>query len=286
MDDATADDPSIDIEAAWRAFEARDRDADGRFVVAVTTTRIYCRAGCAARRPRRENVRFLRDGAAARAAGFRACLRCRPDEETRDRAAVARAVAMMEAGETPPTLGALATAAGYAPHHFHRLFRRATGVTPAAYARALRARRAADALDAGAPVTDAIYAAGYGAPSRFYDEAGARLGMTPGARAGGGAGVTIGWTIARTTLGPLLIAASARGPVRIAFDEDAATLAARFPLADLRPGGAALDARAAEVVARIESLDLDRHLPRDVQGTAFREAVWQALAAAPEAAHG
>jgi AraC family transcriptional regulator, regulatory protein of adaptative response / methylated-DNA-[protein]-cysteine methyltransferase len=266
---------------AWAAFEARDRAADDRFVVAVTTTGIYCRPSCPARRPKRENVRFFDDGAGAQAAGFRACLRCKPDEAARDRVAVARAIEQIEAAEAPPSLETLAIAAGYAPHHFHRLFKRATGVTPAAYARALRVRRAGDDLTQGATVTDAIYAAGYSAPSRFYAEAAPRLGMAPSAWVRGGAGATIRWTIAKTSLGPILVAATDRGLCRVSFDEDEGALAVRFPNASIEPGDAALAELAARVVAEVETPGRDTNLPLDVRGTAFQEAVWQALRRIP-----
>jgi AraC family transcriptional regulator of adaptative response/methylated-DNA-[protein]-cysteine methyltransferase len=137
---------SLPEDAAWAAFEARDRAFDGRLIVAVTTTRIYCKPTCPARRPKREHVEFYNDADAARAAGYRACLRCKPDEVGRDRIAVARAVALIEAAEESVSLDEVAAAVGYAPHHFHRLFKRATGVTPAAYARGLKAKRAAAAL--------------------------------------------------------------------------------------------------------------------------------------------
>ncbi len=265
----------------WTAFAARDRAQDGRFVVAVTTTGIYCKPSCPARRPRPEHVRFFEDGAQAAAAGFRACLRCRPDEAARVATAVARATALLDAAEEPIGLEPLAAAVGYAPHHFNRLFKRATGVTPAAYARGLRARRAAAALEEEASVTQAIYAAGYSGPSRFYAEAGARLGMVPSAWRAGGAGVTIRWAIAATSLGPLLIAATTKGLCRIAFDEEADMLARRFPAATVLPGDADFAALAAAVVALVEDPNRQRDLPLDVQGTAFQEAVWQALRTIP-----
>ncbi|RYY31803.1 MAG: methylphosphotriester-DNA--protein-cysteine methyltransferase family protein, partial [Sphingomonadales bacterium] len=189
----TSDTLSDDI--AWVAFEARDRAYDGRVIGAVTTTNIYCKPSCPARRPKREHVVFYPDAEAARAAGYRACLRCKPVEVGRDRVAVARAVALIEAAEEGVSLEEVAAAVGYAPHHFHRLFKRATGVTPAAYARGIKARRAAAALTEEESVTDAIYEAGYSAPSRFYETANARLGMTPSAWKRGGAGVTIRWTV-------------------------------------------------------------------------------------------
>lgn len=272
---------SLDPDAAWRAFEARDRHSDGRFVGAVKTTGIYCKPSCPARHPKRENVVFYRTPEEAREAGFRACLRCTPDQVGRDRVAVARAVALLEAAEETLGLEELAALVGYAPHHFHRLFKRATGVTPAAYARGLKARAAAHALTREASVTDAIYEAGYSAPSRFYEGAGKRLGMTPSAWKRGGAGVTIRWTLADTSLGPMLVAATDKGLCRVSFDEGETALRARFPHAEIVPGGAALADLAAQVVASVESPDRDQDLPLDVQGTAFQEAIWQALRAIP-----
>lgn len=274
-------DPLIDLDAAWGAFSARDRAHDGRFVVAVKTTGIYCKPSCPARHPKRENVEFFRDPAGALEAGYRACLRCKPDEVGRDRVAVAKAVALIEAAEDALSLEELAEQVGYAPHHFHRLFKRATGVTPAAYFRGLRATRVAQALKDEASVTHAIYEAGYSAPSRFYEGGAKRLGMTPSAWRQGGAGVTVRWTIADTSLGKLLIAATDKGLCRVAFDEDALALATHFPKAEIVPGGAALAELAARVVARVESPERDQDLPVDVRGTAFQEAVWQALRDTP-----
>lgn len=271
----------IDQDAAWAAFVARDRSQDGAFVVAVRSTGIYCRPSCPARRPARANVTFLRDGAAARAAGYRACRRCAPDGVARDTAAVAQACAMIAAAEEPVTLADLAGSVGYAPHHFQRIFTRATGVSPAAYGRAVRAAAATAALEGGAGVTQAIHAAGYGAASRFYADGAGRLGMAPRARARGAAGVTIRWTRVDTSLGPLLVAATDAGLCRIAFDEGEDALAAHFPQAMILPGDAALAALAAAVVALVETPRRDAGLPVDVRGTAFQEAVWQALRTIP-----
>src|SRR3546814_1494642 len=92
----------LDQALCREAFEARDRAADGKFVVGVVTTGIYCRPSCPARRPRPENVRFYADGASARADGLRACLRCRPDEPDSVEAGILSAVALIESAETPP----------------------------------------------------------------------------------------------------------------------------------------------------------------------------------------
>lgn len=272
---------SFEEELAWAAVLGRDRTADGRFVTGVLSTGIYCRPSCAARHPRRENVRFFADGAAARAAGLRPCLRCRPDEVSRDVEGVARAIAFIETAEEAPRLDDIAEAAGYAPHHLHRLFKRATGLTPAAYARGVRAKRAGRALRRNGKVTEAIYDAGYAAPSRFYAESGDRLGMTPSAWRAGGRGVTIRWTTAATSLGPMLLAATERGICRLSFDEDELALARRFPNATIEPGGDALAGLLADAVAAIEEPGRAHRLPLDIRGTAFQEAVWRELARIP-----
>lgn len=260
----------IDPDQAWHAFERRDRAYDGRFVVAVRTTRIYCKPSCAARRPARANVEMLRDPAAARAAGYRACRRCLPDAAARDRAAVVAAAEAIMATDAAIPLATLAAHAGYAAHHFHRLFVRATGATPAAFARQLRAIRTADALADADRVTDAIYAAGYAAPSRFYAAA-ERVALAPAIRARGGAGATIGWSIASTSLGPLLLAATGAGPVHAAFDETSDDVARRFPAATIVRSDPDLTAiRAADATPR------DTTLPRAILRIAFLDALHRA----------
>ena len=130
-------------------------------------------------------------------------------------------------------------------------------------------------------VTGAIYEAGYSAPSRFYEGGARRLGMTPSAWRKGGAGVTVRWTIADTSLGKLLIAATDKGLCRVAFDEDALEPRAAFSQGGDRPGRRRAGDLAARVVESVESPDRDHDLPLDVQGTAFQEAVWQALRETP-----
>ncbi|MBX9815560.1 MAG: helix-turn-helix domain-containing protein, partial [Sphingomonas sp.] len=274
-------DPLPDPDTAWAALIARDRAFDGRFVWSVASTGVYCKPSCPARRPRRDYVAFHADGEAARAAGFRACKRCRPDELARDEAAIAQALRLIAAAEERINLAELAAAVGYAPHHFQRLFTRALGVSPAAYARGLRAGAAAEALTREPSVTGAIYEAGYAAPSRFYASAAPRLGMAPRAYRAGGAGEVIRWTIAATSLGPLLIAATDKGLCRVAFDAGPEDLARRFPQAELIAGDADFAALAGQVVAAVEEPAAARALPLDARGTAFQEAVWRALATVP-----
>ena len=271
----------IDSDKAWAAFSARNRAFDGMFVGAVKTTGIYCKPSCPARHPLRENVEYFADGDGARAAGYRACLRCKPDEIGRDREAVEKALRLIEAAEEPPALDDLAAAVGYAPHHFHRLFKRDTGVTPAAYARGLRAKRVEDALNGNGSVTEAIYEAGYSGPSRFYADSKGRLGMTPSAWKNGGAGVTIRWTVADTSLGKMLLAATDKGICRLSFDEDEHELHRRFPRATIEAGNAAMANLVASAVMAVNNPAHMPALPLDVAGTVFQQAVWQQLMAIP-----
>lgn len=268
-------------DEAWAAATAKDRRFDGRFVTGVLTTGIYCRPSCPARAPKRENVRFFADGAAARVAGLRACKRCSPDDVSRDERAVLAAIEAIKGSEEPPALAGLAADAGYSVAHFQRLFTRATGLSPAAYSRALRRERAGEALSGGGRVTDAIYEAGYSGPSRFYADNGERLGMTPSAWRDGGRGVTIRWAVVPTTLGRMLVAATDKGVCRLSFAEGEDALRIRFAHAELREGGADFTALVETVIAAVEAPGLPNSVPLDVRGTAFQEAVWRELRAIP-----
>ncbi|MEQ1542598.1 MAG: methylated-DNA--[protein]-cysteine S-methyltransferase [Novosphingobium sp.] len=269
-------------EECWNAALARDRTYDGRFVSGVMSTGIYCRPSCPARHPKRENVRFFATGAEARAAGLRPCKRCSPDDVSRDERAVLSAIAAIKQAGQPLALAALADETGYSPSHFQRVFTRHTGMSPAAYARALMSEKAAQALTDEGRVTEAIYAAGYSAPSRFYEGTQGRLGMMPSAWANGGKGATIHWAVVATSLGSMLVAATGKGVCRLSFNEGREALEERFPKADLVEGGAGFAALLAQVVAAVEAPGDFAHIPLDVKGTAFQEAVWRELQRIPK----
>ncbi|WP_210250335.1 bifunctional DNA-binding transcriptional regulator/O6-methylguanine-DNA methyltransferase Ada [Methylobacterium planeticum] len=272
--------------ARWAALAARDPRADGRFVYAVRTTGVYCRPSCAARAARPENVSFHPSCEAAEAAGFRPCKRCRPNEapvEARHAAAIARACRLIERAETLPPLDDLARAAGMSPFHFHRVFKRITGVTPKAYGRARLAGRIAEGLQGASTVTEAIYEAGYHSASRFY--AAERLGMTPTAYRRGGAGTVIRFALGECSLGAILVAATDRGVCAILLGDDPDQLLRdlqdRFPEAELRGGEAAFEAMVAQVVGFVEAPAGAFALPLDIGGTAFQQRVWEALRRIP-----
>jgi AraC family transcriptional regulator of adaptative response/methylated-DNA-[protein]-cysteine methyltransferase len=271
----------LNADTAWAAFMRRDRRWDGRVIGAVKTTGIYCKPSCPAKRPKREHVEFFATGEEARAAGYRSCMRCKPDEVGRDREAVATAVRLIEQAEVPPSLSELAAAVGYAPHHFQRIFTRDLGVSPAEYARGLRNRRAQDALKANGRVTDAVYDAGYSGPSGFYSDAKERLGMTPSAWRDGGRGETIRWTHFDSPLGQMFIAATSKGICRLTFDDSEASLRRLFPKANIVRDEGGLKELVEGALAAIQQPLAMPDLPIDVAGTAFQEAVWRELRKIP-----
>lgn len=266
---------------AWAAVQRKDRRFDGAFVTGVHSTGIYCRPSCPARAPLRKNVRFYANPQDAEAAGLRACKRCSPNTQSAEEACVLAAIAAIRA-DGSMTLDRLADLTGYSPTHFQRLFKRTVGLSPAAFARALREERVREALADGASVTDALYAAGYSAPSRFYEDTKGRLGMQASDWRDGGAGRVIHWSVIATSLGQMLVAATEVGVCCLAFNEGEEELRARFPKADLIAAGDDFKALFDQVVAAVEEPALDNsHIPLDVKGTAFQQRCWEALRTIP-----
>lgn len=272
----------------WETVLRRDATADGQFVYSVATTGVYCRPGCPSRAPNPRNVAFHVTPQAAEMAGFRPCQRCRPTEAPlaeRHASLIAAACRRIEVAEEPLSLGELADGAGLSPHHFHRLFRATTGLTPKGYADAHRARKVREALGKGAQVTEALYEAGFGSSGRFYAAADDALGMRPAAYRKGGAAAEIRYGLGESSLGRVLAAASDRGICSIMFGDDDAALVEdlqrRFPNARTIAADGDFADTVAAVVALIEEPSQGLALPLDIRGTAFQQRVWQALQAIP-----
>lgn len=278
--------PSVETDPRWQQLLRRDSAAS--FVYAVQTTGIYCRVGCSARRPLARNVEFFDTAAAAERAGYRACLRCRPGSATTDAAERVRAMclALDEAGGSV-TLRDLARGVHLSPSQAHRTFVECTGITPRAYGKSLQRQRVMEELRAKPHVTDAIYAAGFSAPSRFYENAAQTLGMTPKRFSAGGAGITIRYAICACSLGRVLVAMTDQGVCSVLLGDDdselSADLSRRFPRAAI----VLVPASEVELVDRVVAhVDRDAgtgvfDLPLDVQGTVFQHRVWQALCKIP-----
>ena len=272
--------------ARWLAVSARDRAADGQFVYAVSSTGVYCRPACPSRRPRPDRVRYFPTPDQAEAAGFRACRRCHPrDARSAAEQAVDRARAWIDQHpDHRPTLARLARVTGLSAWHLQRVFTKLVGVSPADYARAMRTSRLKRELRRGS-VTDAIYAAGFGSSSRVYEEAPARLGMTPGAYRRGGDGERIYFTTFTSRAGVMLAAATDRGLCRVAIGDAPADLERllrdEFPAANLKRDPAKMKPLAAALKEAAAGGPLPRELPLDIRATAFQRRVWKALQAIP-----
>jgi AraC family transcriptional regulator of adaptative response/methylated-DNA-[protein]-cysteine methyltransferase len=268
----------------WAAVIARDHAADGTFYYSVASTGVYCRPSCAARRPKRENVRFHPTCADAEAAGFRPCKRCKPNAPTlhqQNAAKVARACRLIETAQEAPSLEVLADAAGLSPYHFHRVFKAITGVTPKAYAVACRQTRVRDHLRRSNSVTEAIYGAGFNSPGRFYASSSKMLGMTPSRFRAGGTDAELRFAVGQCSLGAILVAASEKGVAAILMGDEPAALTrnlqVRFPRAKLVAGDKGFKTLVAKVIAHVEAPATSLALPLDVRGTAFQHRVWMAL---------
>jgi AraC family transcriptional regulator of adaptative response/methylated-DNA-[protein]-cysteine methyltransferase len=198
---------------------------------------------------------------------------------------VAAVCRLIEGAEQPPTLAQMAAHVGLSTFHLHRMFKAQTGLTPRAYAVAERARRVREGLASGAPVTQAMYGAGYQSSGRFYEESQAVLGMKPSDFRAGGRSQVIHFAVGRCTLGEILVAASAQGVCAILMGDDAQALLQdlqqRFRHATLVGADADFEQRVAQVVGLVESPKLGLDLPLDIRGTAFQQRVWRALQAIP-----
>ncbi len=272
---------NITDEERWQIALAKDRRFDGAFVTGVHSTGIYCRPSCPARAPLRKNVRFYATPADAENAGLRPCKRCSPKTQSAEEACVLAAIAAIRA-EGAMTLEALADLTGYTPTHFQRLFKRTVGMSPAAFARAIREERVRDGLSMGQTVTQALSNAGYAGSKQFYAETKGRLGMAPSDWSKGGAGRVVHWAVLATSLGPMLVAATEKGVCCLAFGEGEAELRARFPRAELVAAGDDFRELFAQVVAAVEQPGPgSAAIPLDVKGTAFQQRVWEELRRIP-----
>ncbi|QJD89928.1 bifunctional DNA-binding transcriptional regulator/O6-methylguanine-DNA methyltransferase Ada [Duganella dendranthematis] len=272
----------------WSAVQQRDADADGVFWYSVRSTGVYCRPSCGARPALRKNVAFHDSREAAEQAGFRPCLRCKPDQPPlaeRQAALVAQACRLIDEAEEAPDLDSLAVAVGVSRFYFHRMFKAVTGITPKAYANAARARRMQAGLAGQASVTEAMYAAGFNSSGRFYAQSPAVLGMTPSAFRAGGVGEQIRFAIAECSLGPILVASTVQGICAILIDDDpdflVRDLQDRFPKAELIGAEPEYEQVVSRVVGMVEQPSVGLDLPLDVRGTAFQQRVWQVLRAIP-----
>ena len=276
-----------DEGSRYQAFHARDAAADGCFIIAVKTTGIYCRPVCSARPPKRENIEFFDTIGLARRAGYRACLRCKPDDapvRARLAAFITRACRRLENSEVVLSVEELARGSDMSAGRFHRVFKQATGLSPKQYALAHRVESFRGRLSRGEGVTSALYNAGFNASSRAY-EASRRLGAKPNDVKTGGVSLVVSFGVARCSLGYVGFGLSARGLCALAFGDTAEeaqeAVQARLPKARLLPMSSSDRTLVTKIVQLVDRPSVAQDLPLDIQGTAFQERVWQALRKIP-----
>jgi AraC family transcriptional regulator, regulatory protein of adaptative response / methylated-DNA-[protein]-cysteine methyltransferase len=270
----------------WRATLARDSRADGTFLLAVRSTHIYCRPSCPARRPLRRNVVFYHTSEEAEKHGYRACLRCRPNEVSAAVVLAQRAARhLAESNEDSVRLAALARTLGTTQAKLRRSLLQVTGLAPRELAEALRIKRFKAMLRSGRSITDALYETGYGSSSRVYERSNAHLGMTPATYRKGGQGMKIGYAVAKSTLGRVLVGATKRGVSAVYLGDTEGTLIAElrteYPAAEIVPAADSFHRWVREIVERIDGKQPRVEVPLDLQATAFQRRVWQELQRIP-----
>ena len=272
----------------WNAVVARDAAHDGEFVFAVSSTGVYCRPSCAARRPRRENVAFFSHPEQAEKAGFRACLRCRPRSVSGNaQSDWAKEICryIEQHLDEPLTLERLGKVFRRSPFHLQRRFKAALGITPREYADTCRLRQLKRNLQAGDNVTRAMYDAGYGSSSRLYEKTASQLGMTPDKYRRGAIAATVRYGIADSPLGRMLVAATDKGVCAIQFarsdGELIEGLKREFPFAVRKPDQGGLQAWVETLLATMTGHESNAALPLDIRATAFQRRVWTYLQSIP-----
>ena len=271
----------------WQAVVNRDSSQDGVFVFAVSTTGVYCRPSCPAKRPYRANVSFYLTTQEAERAGYRACLRCRPRGSLNRQLERIREICRYIEGnlDQPLTLERLARAFHQSAFHLQRTFKSVLGITPHAYAESCRMTQLKRNLQAGHSVTRAMYDAGYSSSSRLYERTSSHLGMTPDKYRRGAIAARIRYTIAGSPLGRLLVAATDKGLCAIQFgnsDEELEQgLKLEFPFADRRREDEGLRLWKQALLEGLRGHRPHSALPLDIQATAFQRRVWEYLQTIP-----
>ena len=280
--------PQNPDERRWQAVVDRDASYDDRFVFAVSSTGVFCRPSCAARRPRRENVQFFRTPLEAEQAGYRACLRCRPlaaggNAQLKMVKAVCRYIEQHL--DEPVTLSRLGEEFHQSPFHLQRTFKSVLGITPRAYADSCRMNQLKQNLRAGHSVTRAMYDAGYGSSSRLYERTAAQMGMTPDKYRRGAVATQVRYTVTNSPLGRMLIAATDKGVCAIQFADTEEELEQgvkhEFPFAFRRRDDVWLQSWKEQLLSQLRGERVNAALPLDIQATAFQRRVWSHLQSIP-----
>lgn len=280
----------------WQAVQSRDSRYDGVFYYGVLTTGIYCNPSCKTRLALQKNICFFDSINAAEKFGLRACKKCTPEKCTPSKSTQAIEEVVHSLCRTIEakrdekiTLAEIAKKSGYSASHIQKAFTTIVGSSPKAFQTALRSQQLKTELKSSATLSDAIYGAGYGSPSRVYEKKSRSIGMTPKQYRSGGKQVQIHYASCKTSLGTMMIGATERGICFLHFgdkgDDLYRSLAREFPNADLSPmpeqGNGNFAVWVNALNAYLDQKKKLRDLPLDIQGTAFQILVWRYLQSIP-----
>lgn len=274
----------------WAAVLNRDRSFDGTLYYAVRTTGVYCRPSCASRRPLRMNVVFFGNRQAAERAGFRPCLRCKPDQQSNGSSP--ESVLLRRAGdyieqnlESALSANAIEASLGVSASRLNRLFRRVLGVSLREYAEARRMAAFKLNLGIGRTVADATYEAGYGSSRAVYEGVQRRLGMTPAVYRDGAPGQQVRYDVAETPLGLMLVAVTSKGVCRVAFGDSKqkleAELRGEFRRARLVRESSAVAPFTAALLNYLKGDTLELDIPLHIRASVFQRRVYRELKKIP-----
>jgi AraC family transcriptional regulator of adaptative response/methylated-DNA-[protein]-cysteine methyltransferase len=271
----------------WKAVADRDNQMDGLFYYGVTSTGVYCRPSCHSRQPNRENVVFFKQRDSAEGAGFRPCKKCRPQSDDRSDPRtdlIEDACRYLEGHlDENVTLAKLGLEVGLSPFHLQRTFKAMTGVSPRAYADALRLQRFKTGLKGADTVTAAMYDAGYGSSSRLYERTGPQLGMTPEAYRKNGQGATISYSVVESPVGKLLVAATEKGICSVQLGDSAESLTQA--LHEEYQSAILIKVPASDycqtLLGELKGHPSTEPLPLDIKATAFQRRVCEHLKTIP-----
>ncbi|HTF90408.1 MAG TPA: methylated-DNA--[protein]-cysteine S-methyltransferase [Planctomycetota bacterium] len=284
--------PILSDSDRWKAVEARDRAADGLFFFGVSTTGVYCRPSCPARRALREHVTFFRTAAEAQRAGLRACKRCRPEDALEPALALCQTVMRtLEQSPARRLSDANLAALGFEPVQVRRVFLAQFGRTFHAYSREWRVARAQVQVGAGRSLSEAGARAGFESESGLRAAFRAVLDATP---AQARSRATIEVTRLASPLGPLTVAANREGVCLVEFDlagaEGSSGQRAQVSLQRVADRLDCIAVAGSNVHLETLSLQLEQwfagkrkafDVPIVHAGTAFQIEVWRALASVP-----
>ncbi|MEO6655354.1 MAG: bifunctional DNA-binding transcriptional regulator/O6-methylguanine-DNA methyltransferase Ada [Pyrinomonadaceae bacterium] len=276
------------IDWQWLAVETKNQEFDGVFYFGVRTTGIFCRPSCSSKAAKRHNVSFFITPDEAENAGFRACLRCKPNDEYSPGAGaelVMRAFQFLRSDEMEvPTIEELSRHLDVSAGYLQKTFKTMLGLSPKEVVDMMRLEKFKRNVKEN-DVTTSLYESGFGSSRSLYEKAGERLGMTPATYKKGGKDMKINYTIVDSRLGKLMVAATEKGICSVSFGDNAEELKSElrneFFAASIENNDAILKD---SVNAILRSLDGEKAiltLPLDLRASAFQMRVWSELRKIP-----